>query len=82
MLINGKPRQACSALIDKLSQPITLEPLSKFPLCRDLMVDRRQMFDNLRRVKAWIDIDGTYSIGPGPRVSRKPGFGLMNSADA
>lgn len=71
MLINGKPRQACSALIDKLSQPITLEPLSKFPLCRDLMVDRRQMFDNLRRVKAWIDIDGTYSIGPGPRVLKK-----------
>src|SRR5271157_3444563 len=69
MLINGRPRQACSALVDKLSQPITLEPLSKFPVFRDLMVDRKLMFDNLRRVKAWIDIDGTYTIGPGPRVA-------------
>jgi succinate dehydrogenase / fumarate reductase iron-sulfur subunit len=68
MIINGKPRQACSALVDKLKQPITLEPLSKFPVFRDLMVDRQIMFDNLRRVKAWISVDGTYGIGPGPRV--------------
>ena len=31
MLINGKARMACSALIDNLEKPITLEPLSKFP---------------------------------------------------
>jgi succinate dehydrogenase / fumarate reductase iron-sulfur subunit len=31
MLINGRARMACSALIDKLEQPIKLEPLSKFP---------------------------------------------------
>jgi succinate dehydrogenase / fumarate reductase iron-sulfur subunit len=30
MLINGKARMACSALIDKLDQPVLLEPLSKF----------------------------------------------------
>jgi len=71
MLINGRPRQACSALIDKLKQPITLAPLSKFPVTRDLMINRRLMFDNLRRIRAWIDIDGTYSLGPGPRVAEK-----------
>ncbi len=32
MLINGKARMACSALIDNLEQPITLEPFSKFPV--------------------------------------------------
>src|SRR5688500_9288329 len=32
MLINGKPRQACTALVDKLDQPIRLEPFSKFPI--------------------------------------------------
>ena len=28
MLINGKARMACSALVDKLEQPITIEPFS------------------------------------------------------
>jgi len=45
MIINGVPRQACSALIDNLEQPITLEPLIKFPVVRDLFVDRQKMFD-------------------------------------
>ena len=40
MLINGRARMACSALVDNLEQPIRLEPLSKFPVVRDLAVDR------------------------------------------
>jgi succinate dehydrogenase / fumarate reductase iron-sulfur subunit len=70
MRINGKPMQACSALIDNLEQPIKLEPLTKFPVVRDLMIDRRRMFDNLRKVKAWIDLDGAWDVGVGaPRIS-------------
>src|SRR5207248_10538734 len=46
MLINGKARMACSALVDKLEQPIRLEPLSKFPIIRDLAVDRAVLFEN------------------------------------
>ncbi|HSC71846.1 MAG TPA: succinate dehydrogenase iron-sulfur subunit, partial [Candidatus Methylomirabilis sp.] len=68
MIINGRVRQACSALIDQLEQPILLEPMTKFPLVRDLVVDRRRMFDALKRVRAWVPIDGTYNLGPGPRV--------------
>ena len=71
MLINGKARMACSALVDQLDQPIRIEPLSKFPLVRDLAVDRQFMFESLKRVKAWIPIDGTYDLGPGPRLSQK-----------
>src|SRR5450432_2174533 len=67
MLINGKARMACSALVDKLEQPIRLAPLSKFPVVRDLAVDRSVLFENLKRVKAWVPIDGTYDLGPGPR---------------
>jgi succinate dehydrogenase / fumarate reductase iron-sulfur subunit len=70
MLINGRARMACSALIDKLDQPITLEALSKFPVIRDLAVDRSVLFENLKRVKAWIPIDGTYDLGSGPRMSQ------------
>jgi succinate dehydrogenase / fumarate reductase, iron-sulfur subunit len=69
MLINGKARMACSALVDHLDQPIRIEPLTKFPLVRDLSVDRQFMFDSLKRVKAWIPIQGTYDLGEGPRVS-------------
>src|SRR5215475_5542420 len=69
MLINGKARMACSALVDHLEQPIRVEPLSKFPLVRDLAVDRQFMFESLKRVKAWIPIDGTYDLGEGPRMA-------------
>jgi len=69
MLINGRARMACSSLVDKLRQPITLEPFSKFPVVRDLSVDRSGLFENLKRVKAWVPVDGTYDLGAGPRVS-------------
>jgi succinate dehydrogenase / fumarate reductase iron-sulfur subunit len=68
MLINGRARMACSALVDKLAQPIKVEPLSKFPLVRDLAVDRSVLFENLKAVKAWVPIDGTYDLGPGERI--------------
>src|SRR5271167_2204050 len=69
MLINGRARMACSALIDHLEQPVKLEPFSKFPVVRDLAVDRQVLFENLKAVKAWVPIDGTYDLGAGPRMS-------------
>lgn len=71
MVINGQPRQSCSALVDKLEQPIVLQPLTKFPRVRDLMVDRKRMFDAFRKVKAWVPIDGTYDLGAGGKVSEE-----------
>jgi succinate dehydrogenase / fumarate reductase iron-sulfur subunit len=106
MLVNGKVRQACSALVDHLQptyqrqrtsqdnpvyspvdygnppplhvhqrrsaeEPIVLEPMTKFPVIRDLAVDRSRLFNDLKRVKAWVPIDGTYDLGPGPETSRQ-----------
>lgn len=74
MLVNGKVRQACSALIDKIApegETITLAPMTKFPLVRDLIVDRTRMFEDLKKVKAWIDLDGSHELGPGPRQSQE-----------
>ena len=72
MIINGMVQQSCSALIDDLEQPIKLEPMSKFPVVRDLMVDRSRMFDNLRKAKAWVDIDGSWDVHEGsPRISQE-----------
>jgi succinate dehydrogenase / fumarate reductase iron-sulfur subunit len=70
MVINGRARQSCSALVDRISpnaEVITLEPMTKFPVIRDLVVDRSRMFEDLKRVKAWIQIDGSHALGPGPR---------------
>lgn len=69
MLINGDAAMACSSLISKLKQPVRLEPLSRFPVIRDLAVDRSVLFENLKRVKAWVPVDGTYDLGPGPRIA-------------
>jgi succinate dehydrogenase / fumarate reductase, iron-sulfur subunit len=71
MIINGQPRQACSALVDQLPDPIVLEPFSKFPVVRDLVIDRSSMFENLKKVKAWVPIDGTYDLGEGPRMAEE-----------
>lgn len=71
MIINGKVRQACTALVDKLEQPISIEPLTKFPIVRDLMVDRKRMFESLKWIKGWVPIDNSSPIGKGPNVSQK-----------
>lgn len=76
MLINGMPRQACTALIAPImeesgSDVITVAPFSKFPLVRDLVVDRSSMFENLKKVHAWIEADGAYDRGPGPKISQE-----------
>ena len=72
MLINGRTRMACSALVDKLldeDEEIELRPMSKFPVVRDLVVDRRRLFRALERVEAWVPVDDSYDHGPGPRIS-------------
>ena len=73
MLINGRTRMACSTLVDRLQaengDEIELRPMSKFPVVRDLVVDRRRVFRGLEKVKAWVPVEGSYDLGPGPRIS-------------
>jgi succinate dehydrogenase / fumarate reductase iron-sulfur subunit len=69
MNINGTIRQACTALIEEVGIDkgdfieVVLEPMKKFPVVRDLQVDRSRMFENLKKVKAWVPIDGSYDLG-------------------
>jgi succinate dehydrogenase / fumarate reductase iron-sulfur subunit len=71
MLVNGRVRQACTALVDRLlaEKPgaIELRPMTKFPVLRDLVVDRSRMFDTLERIEAWLPVDSYLDLGPGPR---------------
>lgn len=77
MLVNGKPRQSCTAIIEKTiqetgSSTITLAPFTKFPLIRDLYVDRSRMFEALKKVRAWVSVDGSWDSGSfGPKVSQE-----------
>jgi succinate dehydrogenase / fumarate reductase, iron-sulfur subunit len=76
MLINGRPRQACTALIDQVIQAsgssvITIAPFTKFPLIRDLVVNRDRMFEDLKRIRAWVDADNSFDRGFGPKINPK-----------
>jgi succinate dehydrogenase / fumarate reductase, iron-sulfur subunit len=76
MLINGRPQQACAAIIEPIleatgSNTIRLAPMSKFPLVRDLVVDRDVMFKNLQKTKGWVEADGSFVSGFGPKISPK-----------
>jgi succinate dehydrogenase / fumarate reductase iron-sulfur subunit len=75
MVINGRVRQACSALVDRLLEDrpgqIELRPMSKFPVIRDLVVDRSRLFASLTKVRAWVPVDGYYDLAPGPRQSQE-----------
>jgi succinate dehydrogenase / fumarate reductase iron-sulfur subunit len=73
MLINGRPRQSCSAIIENIiketkNSVITLAPFTKFPLLKDLIVNRQKMFDNLKKVKAWVPVDRIYAHNYGPEI--------------
>ncbi len=71
MVINGRVRQSCSALVDRLlvenPDEIVLEPMSKFPVLRDLLIDRQRLFNSLKRIKGWVPVDSYYDMGPGEK---------------
>ena len=55
MLINGRPGLACDAWLKSFTGgTVRLGPLRKFPVVRDLAVDRSVMLDNLKQLGAWL----------------------------
>lgn len=64
MVINGVPGLACGTFVrDVLKQSeqdaqepcIRIEPLSKFPVIRDLRVDRSAMYEAMSEMKLWVE---------------------------
>ena len=64
MVINGRPALACSVFVRELGAKITLEPLSKFPLIKDLRVDRSVM-------ERMIEENRVFLSGTSPADSRE-----------
>ena len=73
MLINGRPVQACVILVETLlqasgSDTITLAPFTTYPLIKDLIVNREDMFENLKKIQAWVEVDDSLDRGFGPKI--------------
>jgi len=66
MLINGKPRLACDTLLEN---HMTLEPLSRFPVLKDLVVDTTVVKRKLKELKYWpVRGEGDRAFTPGRDV--------------
>ena len=56
MVINGVPALACATFADTVKgDTLVLEPLSKFPVVADLIVDRSVIYENLIQAKAYLE---------------------------
>lgn len=73
MRINGRVRQACATLVDRLlaDDPTGLElrPMSKFTVVRDLCVNRYRLFRALEKLECWVPVDNYYDMGDAPKQS-------------
>src|SRR6188474_2295690 len=55
MTVDGEPKLTCGTFLsDYAPGPVTVEPLSNFPVIRDLVVDLTDFMQKLPRVKPWI----------------------------
>ena len=58
MQINGKPRLACKTFADEFTGQIVLEPLPKFPVVRDLIVNRSKLSQAVQDLSAFASLEG------------------------
>ena len=77
--INGFPKLACREQVlpyAMLEEEVTLEPLEKFPVIRDLAIDSSDMVTEMKRLRSWIrEFSGEVRIPP--ELSRR----IEKSAD-
>jgi len=57
VFINGKQRLACNTQVAELRQPIKVEPLPRFDVVRDLVVDMDGFYDRMESVEPWFQPD-------------------------
>ena len=56
MVINGVPALACATFVDTVKKDtLVLEPLSKFPVVADLIVDRSIIYEQLIQAQAYLE---------------------------
>ena len=66
MMVNGEPRLTCEAFVqDYESETIRIEPLTNFPVIRDLVINMDDFMDKLPTVQPWLIPEEEKSIGDG-----------------
>lgn len=57
MVIDSRPQLACNAQLREYAErgTVRVEPLRKFPVVADLIVDRSIMFENLKALRLWFN---------------------------
>ena len=72
MKINGRPRLACFTKISELeSDVITVEPMSNYPIVRDLVVKLDQMFANHKKMQPFMIREDSEITAPTDRKSTR-----------
>ena len=80
MMVNGEPKLTCATFLsDYLPGPVRVEPLTNFPIVRDLVVQIDDFMQKLTSVKPWIIrevdrpiADGEYRQTPQELAEYKP----------
>lgn len=54
MNVNGQPKLTCKTRLSDYGDTVTVEPLSNFPVIRDLVVDMDGFMEKFEDVKPWI----------------------------
>ena len=66
MMVNNVPKLACASFLhDYYPGEICVEPLSHFPVIRDLVIDMSDFMDKLKSVKPWIIRDSEKPVSEG-----------------
>lgn len=60
MVINSQPKLACKTFVNEEQMvkeygTLTIEPLSKFPVIKDLKVDKSKLYDDLKECSQWLE---------------------------
>ena len=86
MMVDGEPKLTCSVFLrDYHGREIRVQPLSNFPVMRDLVVDISGFLDKLQAVQPWIIRDrespvteGEYPQSPGQLAAYKSFTACIN----
>lgn len=62
--VNGRPRWACRTRVEDLGGEVRLEPLTHFPVLRDLAVDMAVFFEKMKRARGWLEPSGEAAREP------------------
>ena len=66
MNVDGKPTLTCKDALSNYGDTVLVEPLSNFPVVRDLVVDIEGFMDKLESVKPWIIRAKEKAVEEGP----------------